>query len=63
MRASGVPLTVAVGAEDRDSWFGAASASLAEGTGAELVELPGGHAGLLTHPEALVELVRGIARR
>jgi pimeloyl-ACP methyl ester carboxylesterase len=63
MRASGVPLTVAVGADNRDTWYGAAAAWLAEGTGAELVELPGGHGGLLTHPGALVELVRGIARR
>ena len=63
MRASGVPLTVAVGADSRDTWFGAASAWLAAGTGAELVELPGGHAGLVTHPAALAELVRGIARR
>jgi pimeloyl-ACP methyl ester carboxylesterase len=63
MRASGVPLTVAVGAENRDTWFGAASRWLAEGTGAELVELPGGHVGYLTHPEAFVELVRRVARR
>ena len=63
LRASGVPLTVAVGADSRDTWFEAASAWLAAGTGAELVELPGGHAGLVTHPAALAELVRGIARR
>jgi pimeloyl-ACP methyl ester carboxylesterase len=63
MRASGVPLTVVVGAENRDTWYGAASAWLAEGTGAELVELPGGHAGLISHPEAFIELVRGVARR
>jgi hypothetical protein len=63
LRASGVPLTVAVGADNRDNWYGAASAWLAEGTGAELVELPGGHAGLLTHPEAFADLVRAIARR
>jgi pimeloyl-ACP methyl ester carboxylesterase len=61
MRAGGVPLTVAVGAENRDTWYGSAGAWLAEGTGAELVELPGGHGGLFTHPRALVELVR--ARR
>jgi pimeloyl-ACP methyl ester carboxylesterase len=61
MRAGGVPLTVVVGAENRDTWYGAAAAWLAEGTGAELVELPGGHGALFTHPQALVELVR--ARR
>jgi pimeloyl-ACP methyl ester carboxylesterase len=60
MRASGVPLTVVVGAENRETWYGAAAAWLAEGTGAELVELPGGHGGLFTHPQALVELVRGL---
>ena len=60
MRASGVPLTVAVGAENRDTWYGAAAAWLAEGTGADLVELPGGHGGLFTCPQALVELVRGL---
>ena len=45
MQASGVPLTVAVGAENRDTWYGAAATWLAEGTGAELVELPGGLVG------------------
>ena len=49
MRASGVPLTVA-GAENRDTWYGAAAAWLAEGTGADLVELPGGHGGFVSHP-------------
>jgi pimeloyl-ACP methyl ester carboxylesterase len=63
LRSSGVPLTVVVGAENRDTWYGAAAAWLAEGTGAELVELPGGHGGLVTHPQAFVELVRGVARR
>jgi pimeloyl-ACP methyl ester carboxylesterase len=63
LRASGVPLTVAVGADNRDNWFGAASAWLAEGTGADLVGLPGGHAGYITHPEAFAGLVRAIARR
>ena len=62
MRASGVPLTVVVGAENRETWYGAAAAWLAEGTGAELVELPGGHGGLFTHSQALVELVGGLAR-
>ena len=63
LRTSGVPLTVAVGADNRDNWYGAASAWLAEGTGADLVELPGGHAGLLTHPEAFTGLVRAVAGR
>jgi pimeloyl-ACP methyl ester carboxylesterase len=63
MRAGGVPLTVVVGAENRDTWYGAAAAWLAQGTGAELVELPGGHGGLFTHPQALVELVRAQRQR
>jgi hypothetical protein len=44
MQASGVPLTVVAGEQNRDTWMGAA-ARLAEGTGADLVELPGGHGG------------------
>jgi hypothetical protein len=63
MRASGVPLTVVVGAENRDSWFGAAAAWLVEGTGADRMELPGRHAGFWSHPEQFVELVRRITRR
>jgi pimeloyl-ACP methyl ester carboxylesterase len=62
LRASGVPLTVVVGAENRDTWYGAAARWLAEGTGAELVELPGGHGGIVSDPRAFVELVRGVAR-
>jgi pimeloyl-ACP methyl ester carboxylesterase len=62
MRASGVPLTVAVGAENRDTWYGAAAAWLAEGTGADLVELSGGHGGFVSHPQAFIELVRRIVR-
>src|SRR5829696_1204135 len=62
MRASGVPLTVAVGAENRDTWYGAAAAWLAEGTRAELVELPGGHGGFVSHPQASMGLVRRIVR-
>jgi pimeloyl-ACP methyl ester carboxylesterase len=61
MQASGVALTVAVGAENRDTWYGAAAAWLAEGTGAELLELPGGHGGFVSHPQEFIELVRRIA--
>ena len=61
MQASGAPLIVVVGEHNRDTWFGAAANWLAEGTEAELVELPGGHVGYLTHPEEFVELVRRIA--
>jgi pimeloyl-ACP methyl ester carboxylesterase len=54
MRASGVPLTVVAGAENRESWFGAAASWLAEGTAADHVELPGGHVGFITHSEQFV---------
>jgi pimeloyl-ACP methyl ester carboxylesterase len=62
MRASGVPLTVVTGVDSRDTWFAAATAWLAEGTGANQVELPGGHVGFHTHPEEFVSLVRGTLR-
>ena len=62
MRASGVPLTVVVGADNRDTWYGDAARWLAEGTGADLVEQPGGHAGVFTHSEAFIALVRRIVR-
>jgi pimeloyl-ACP methyl ester carboxylesterase len=62
MRAGGVPLTVVSGEQTRDTWFGAAASWLAERTGAGWIELPGGHAGFVTHPEAFVALVQGCAR-
>jgi 2-polyprenyl-3-methyl-5-hydroxy-6-metoxy-1,4-benzoquinol methylase len=60
LRASGVPLTVLVGEENRDTWYGAAARWLVEGTNARLVEMPGGHAGFETHRAELVALVRRI---
>jgi pimeloyl-ACP methyl ester carboxylesterase len=51
-----------VGAENRDTWYGAAAAWLAEGAGAELVELPGGHGGFVSHPQEFIELVRRTVR-
>jgi pimeloyl-ACP methyl ester carboxylesterase len=62
MQASGVPLTVVAGEQNRDTWMGAAAARLAEGTGADLVELPGGHGGFVSHPQEFIELVRRIVR-
>jgi pimeloyl-ACP methyl ester carboxylesterase len=62
MQASGVPLSVVAGAENRDTWIGAAAAWLAEGTGADLLELPGGHGGFVSHPQEFIELVRRILR-
>jgi hypothetical protein len=61
--ASGVPLTVVAGAENRDTWLGAAASWLVEGTGADRVELPGGQVGFVTHPEQLVALAGGIGGR
>ena len=60
--ASGVPLTVVVGEQNRGTWFGAAARWLAAGTGAELVELPGGHAGFDSHPREFVAAIRRIIR-
>jgi pimeloyl-ACP methyl ester carboxylesterase len=60
MRASGVPLTVVVGEDNRDTWFGAAGTWLAEVTGADLVGLPGGHVGFITDAQEFVELVRRV---
>ena len=60
LRASGVPLTVVVGEDNRDGWYGAAARWLVEGAGASLVEMPGGHAGFETHQEEFVALVRRI---
>jgi len=61
MRSSGVPLTVVVSEENRDTWFGAGASWLAEGIGANRIELPGGHVGYLTHQKDFVEMVRLIA--
>ncbi|HUG60378.1 MAG TPA: alpha/beta hydrolase [Methylomirabilota bacterium] len=60
MRASGVPLTVVAGEENRGTWFGAAAAWLAAGTGAALVEAPGGHGGFDSHPLAFVAAMRRV---
>jgi pimeloyl-ACP methyl ester carboxylesterase len=62
MRASGVALTVVAGEQNRDTWMGAAAAWLAAGTGASLVELPGGHGGFVSHLQEFIELVRRIVR-
>ena len=62
IRASGVPLTVVVGADNRDTWFGAAADWLVAEAGAHRGELPGGHAGFDSHPDAFVNLVRQLSR-
>ena len=60
LRASGVPLTVVVGEENRDNWYGTAARWLVDAAGASLVELPGGHGGFTTHQEAFEALVRRV---
>lgn len=60
MRDSGVPLTVVLGGDNRDTWYGAAARWLVEGTGASIVELPGGHGGFVTHPDEFAALLRRI---
>lgn len=60
LRASGVPLTVVVGEDYRDGWYGAAARWLVEGADAGLIELPGGHGGFQTHREEFVALVRRV---
>ncbi len=57
---SGVPLTVVVGEDNRDGWYGAAARWLVEGAGANRVEIPGGHAAFETHLEDFVALIRRI---
>lgn len=59
MTASGVPLTVLLGSENRDTWYGKAAAWLAEAIAAEVVETPGGHASMHTHP---AEFAAAVAR-
>jgi hypothetical protein len=56
LRAIGVPLSVVMAEERKESW-GTASRWPAAGTGAEPLELPGGHVGFLVDPDGLVELV------
>jgi pimeloyl-ACP methyl ester carboxylesterase len=60
LRESGVPMTVIVGQDNRDNWYGDAAHWLVEGSDADLVELPGGHGGFETHKEDFVKLVRRI---
>jgi pimeloyl-ACP methyl ester carboxylesterase len=62
MRAAGVPLTVVVGADNRDTWFDTAAAWLVAGTGAQAVYIPGGHAGFDSHPDAFIALIRNLPR-
>jgi hypothetical protein len=62
MRASRVPVTVVVGTDNRETWLGAAADWLVAEAGAQRRELPGGHAGFDSHPEAFVNLVRQLSR-
>jgi pimeloyl-ACP methyl ester carboxylesterase len=60
LHANGVPLTVVVGEENRDGWYGAAARWLVEGAGANFVELPGGHGGFETHRGEFMALIRRV---
>jgi pimeloyl-ACP methyl ester carboxylesterase len=60
IRASGVPLTVVVGDDNLDGWYGAAARWLVDGAGASLVAMPGGHGGFHTHREEFLALVRRV---
>ena len=60
IRASGVPLTVVVGADNRETWLGAASAWLVAQTAAQRHDLPGGHAGFDTHPDEFIALIKSV---
>lgn len=62
MRAAGVPLTVVVGADNRDTWLDTAASWLVAGTGAQRVYIPGGHAGFDSHPDSFIALVRNLPR-
>ena len=61
LRASRVPLTVVVGEDDREGWYGDAARWLVESSGASLIEMPGGHGAFETHQEEFVAMVRRVA--
>jgi hypothetical protein len=61
IRSSDVPLTVDVGEDNRECWYADAARWLVEGSGAELMEMPGGQGGLETHGEEFIAFVRRIA--
>ncbi|CAA9289043.1 MAG: hypothetical protein AVDCRST_MAG54-4279 [uncultured Actinomycetospora sp.] len=63
-----VPCAVVAGADNRDSgathhWAYEASQWMAESLGAPLVETPGAHGSMLTHPQAFVSTLRPILNR
>ena len=60
-----VPVVVAAGADNRDPavtlhWLYEASQWFADGVGVRLVETPGAHVPQVSHPQALVEMLRPI---
>jgi pimeloyl-ACP methyl ester carboxylesterase len=63
MRRAGVPVTVLLGTENLETWLGGAGGWLARETGANLVEVAGGHGGFVTHPTEFVEQVRTLAAK
>lgn len=61
MKSSRVPVTVALGSDNRDTWYGKAASWLAERIGSDVVETPGGHGAAVTHPVEFAEMVRRTA--
>ncbi|HEY9376706.1 MAG TPA: alpha/beta hydrolase [Jiangellaceae bacterium] len=61
IKSSGVPLTVLLGSDDRDTWYGKAATWLAAQLGTNVVETPGGHAAMWTHPVEFAAAVRRTA--
>ncbi|MDN5861374.1 MAG: alpha/beta hydrolase [Pseudonocardia sp.] len=63
-----VPCVVTAGVDHRDPgsnlhWFYESAQWLAAGLGTEVVETPGGHVPMWTHPQAFVEILRPILNK
>lgn len=63
LRATGVPVQPLAGVANRGGYLHDAARWLADGLGVDLVEIDGGHVPQLTHPAALVDLLRQLPRR
>lgn len=63
LRATGVPVQPLTGLQNRGGYLHDAARWLADGLGVDLVEIDGGHVPQLTHPTALVDLLRPLRRR
>ncbi len=63
LSVTATPVVSLVGRENRDTFWGAIAAWIAERTRSEVVEIPGHHAGDVTDVEAFVEVLRPILRK